>query len=320
MLNLPPVETTIIPLGTASAIPTRERHLASTALWRQGRLLLFDCGEGTQMRLLQGGLNRARLDAVFVTHHHGDHFYGLMGILSTLALLDREAPLVVVGPEGTEEAVRAMPGLANDWLPYDVQYRELGEGFAPQVVYETDEFAVTARPVAHRVFCMGFRFEEASRAGHLDAEKAHALGVTEHQHLRALKRGEPVILSNGSTIAPDAVVGPERPGVSFAYVMDTRPCEAGRALAEGVDLLYHEATFGEDQAGRAAETGHATAREAAALAEDAGAERLLIGHFSARYDTPAPLVEQAQSIFPNTAAAEELKRYVLDPRLKATED
>ena len=312
--------TEIVPLGTASAIPTKERHLAATALWRKGRLLLFDCGEGTQMRLLEGGLNRARLDALFITHHHGDHFYGTMGVISTLALLHREEPLVVVGPAGTEDAVRAMPGLANDWLPYEVAYRELPEDFAPQTVYETDEFTVTARPVEHRVPCMGFRFEEKPRPGHLDAEKARALGATDHQHLRALKRGERVELEDGGTVTPDEVVGPERPGVSFAYVMDTRPCAAGRRLAEGADLLYHEATFGEDQSARAAETGHATARQAAALAKEAGARRLLLGHFSARYDTPAPLVEEAQAVFPNTAAAEELKRYVLDPREKTMDD
>ena len=314
------MHTEIVPLGTASAIPTRERHLAATALWRKGRLLLFDCGEGTQMRLLQSGLNRARLDAVFVTHHHGDHFYGLMGIISTLALLDRKDPLVVVGPEGTEEAVQAMPGLANDGLPYEVKYRELAEGFEARTVYETDELTVTARPVEHRVFCMGFRFEEKPRPGHLDAEKARALGAAEYEHLRALKRGEQVALENGTTIAPEEVVGPERPGVSFAYIMDTRPCEAGHRLAEGADLLYHEATFGAAQAKRARETGHATAREAATLAREAGVERLLVGHFSARYDTPAALVEQAQDVFPNTAAAEELKRYTLDPRVETTAD
>lgn len=314
------METQIVPLGTASAVPTKERHLAATALWRKGRLLLFDCGEGTQMRLLQSGLNRTRLDALFITHHHGDHFYGTMGVISTLALLDREEPLVVVGPTGTEEAVRAMPGLANDWLPYDVDYRELPEDFSPQTVYETDEFAVTARPVEHRVPCMGFRFEEKPRPGHLDAEKAHELGATEHQHLRALKRGERVELGNGHAISPGDVVGPERPGISFAYVMDTCPCEAGRCLSDGVDLLYHEATFGADQAERAAETGHTTARQAARVAKDAGAGRLLIGHFSARYDTPAPLVKEAQEVFANTAAAEELKRYVLDPRVKTIDE
>jgi ribonuclease Z len=308
--------TEIVPLGTASAIPTTERHLASTALWRKGRLLLFDCGEGTQIRLLQSGLNRARLDALFLTHHHGDHFYGTMGVISTLALLHREEPLVVVGPTGTEEAVRSMPGLANDWLPFDVEYRELPENFSPQTVYETDEFSVAARPVEHRVPCMGFRFVEKPRPGHLDAEKARELGATEHEHLRALKRGERVALENGHAIAPEEVLGPERPGVSFAYVMDTNPCEAGRVLAEGVDLLLHEATFAEDQEERSGETGHSTAREAARVAEDAGAGQLLLSHFSARYDTPAPLVEEAQEIFPNTAAAEELKRYALDPRDK----
>ncbi|PSQ80943.1 MAG: ribonuclease Z [Bacteroidetes bacterium QS_8_68_15] len=314
------METQIVPLGTASAIPTKERHLAATALWRKGRLLLFDCGEGTQMRLLQSGLNRARLDALFLTHHHGDHFYGTMGVISTLALLRREEPLVVVGPTGTEEAVRSMPGLANDWLPYDVEYRELPANFSPHTVYETDEFAVTARPVEHRVPCMGFRFAEKARPGHLDAEKARAMGATEHEHLRALKNGERVALENGEAVDPADVLGPERPGVSFAYVMDTCPCEAGRALADGVDLLLHEGTFGEDQKERSGETGHSTAREAAHVAKDAGAGRLLISHFSARYDTPAPLVEEAQAVFPNTAAAEELKRYVLDPREKTMDD
>lgn len=308
--------TEIVPLGTASAIPTKDRHLAATALWRKGRLLLFDAGEGTQMRLLQSGLNRARLDAVFVSHHHGDHFYGLMGVISTLALLDREEPLVVVGPEGTEKAVRSMPGLANDWLPYEVEYRELAEDFAPQTVYETDEFSVTAQPVEHRVPCMGFRFEEDARPGRLDADAAREQGATDPAHFRALKNGEAVDLGDGRTIAAGDVVGPERPGVSFAYVMDTRPCDGGRALAAGVDLLYHEATFGDDQAERAGDTGHTTAREAATLAKAVGAKKLLISHFSARYDTPAPLVEQAREIFPETFAAEELKRYVLDPREK----
>lgn len=309
------VKTTLVPLGTASAIPTKSRHLAATALQRRGRLLLFDCGEGTQLRLLQSGLNRARIDAIFITHFHGDHFYGLMGMISTLALLERSEPLVVVGPARTEEIVRAVPGLAKDWLPFEVDFREVEEDVAgPRTVYETDEFTVSARPVEHRVFCMGFRFEEKPRPGHLDAEKARALGATEHHHFRAFKRGEAVELAGGRTIAPEEVVGPERPGVSFAYVMDTAPCEAGRALAEGADLLYHEATFGEDMQARAEETGHSTAREAATVARDAGAGQLLLGHFSARYETPAPLVEEARAVFPNTEAAEELKRYVLDPR------
>ena len=310
------MKTEIVPLGTASAIPTKTRHLSAVALRRRGRLLLFDCGEGTQLQLLRAELNRARLDGIFITHFHGDHFYGLMGMLSTLGLLEREEPLTVVGPEGIEEIVSALPGLASGWLPYPIRYVELAEDFEHQVVLETEEYTVEARPLEHRIFCAGFRFEEKPRPGHLDAEAAEARGVTEHAHFRQLKRGEAVTLKSGVVVPPGAVVGPERPGISFAYVVDTRPCASGRRLAEGVDLLYHEATFCEDLHARAEDTGHTTAREAATLAAKAGAERLLLGHFSARYDTPEPLAREAQDAFPGAAAAEELKRYVLDPRLK----
>ena len=310
------MKTEIIPLGTASAIPTKTRHLSAVALRRQGRMLLFDCGEGTQRQLLRAGLNRARLDGVFITHFHGDHFYGLMGMLSTLGLLEREEPLTVVGPAGIEEIVSALPGLASGWLPYPIRYVELAEDFEHRTVLETDEYVVEARPLEHRTFCAGFRFAEKPRAGHLDAEAAKARGVTEHAHFRQLKRGEAVTLENGAVVQPGAVVGPERPGISFAYVVDTRPCAGGRQLAEDVDLLYHEATFCDDMQKRAKDTGHTTAREAATLAAEADAARLLLGHFSARYDTPEPLAREAQAVFPNAEAAEELRRYVLDPRLK----
>ncbi len=299
----------VIPLGTASALPTRERHLAAVALLRQGRVLLFDCGEGTQFQLLRAGLKRSALDAVFITHLHGDHFYGLMGLLSTVALLGREASLTLVGPAGLAGIVQSMPGMAHDEPPFRLDYVELDEGFAHGVVFETTTCTVEARPLDHRVFTLGYRFQEKTRPGRLDAAHARTLGVTDYRHFRRLKAGQAVTLGDGRVVRPEAVVGPERPGVAFAYVSDTRPCAAGVALAAGADLLYHEATFGDDLAERAAETGHATARQAAEVARRAGAARLLLGHFSARYKDPAPLVEQARAVFQNTEAAEELKRY-----------
>ena len=300
---------TVVPLGTGSAIPTRHRGLSATAVWREGRLLLFDCGEGTQFRLLEAGLNRARLDAVFVTHFHGDHLYGLPGLITTLALLDRAHPLTIVGPVGIEDIVRGIPGLARDWLPFAIRWVELEEGFGHAVVYEDDALTVEARPLDHRVFAAGYRLTEKPRPGRLDAGAARAAGVREGPLFAALKRGEAVTLADGAVVRPDGLVGPERPGASFAYCLDTRPCAGGRQLAEGATLLLHEATFGDEHADQARETGHSTAREAAEVARDAGAERLLLTHFSARYTDPAPLVAEARAVFPNTDAAEELRRY-----------
>ena len=276
-------------------------------------MLLFDCGEGTQLRLLHAGVKRSRIAAVFITHLHGAHFYGLMGLLSTLALLKRREPITVVGPQSIRETVHHVPGLQKDWLPFPITYVELAEDFEHQIVFETSDYYVEARPVEHRTFTAGFRFQEKPRSGRLHVDRARSLGIVDYEQFRLLKAGTPVAAPDGRTILPEEVVDPPVPGASFAYVTDTRPCPGGRLLAREADLLYHEATFGRDLAERAIETGHSTASEAAQIAKDAGAARLLLGHFSARYKDPAPLVEEARQIFKNTEAAEELKRYILRP-------
>ncbi len=306
------MELFVIPLGTASAVPTRTRHLSSVVLWRAGRLLLFDCGEGTQYRLLAAELKVSRLEAIFITHFHGDHFFGVFGLLATLAMLNRTEPLVVVGPEGIRRLIESMPGLSEAARGFPIRYVELAEGFEHAVVLETSDYVVTARPVEHRVFTLGYRFEEHTRPGHLNVERARALGVTEPEQYRALKEGRPVQVGD-RWVRPEEVLGPSIPGRTFAYLTDTRPCENSQRLAKGVDLLYHEATFGEVHHALAVERGHATAREAAELARAAGARWLLLGHFSARYEDPTPLVAEARAVFPNTEAAAELKRYVLPP-------
>lgn len=310
--------TDVIPLGTASAVPTRERHLSALAVERKGRVLLFDCGEGTQYRLLHAGLSRARIDAVFVTHLHGDHCYGLPGLLSTLALQQRAAPVTLVGPEGLRAMLEAIPGAAPADLSFPVRITEVGDDLAAATVYETDELTVTARPLEHRAFAMGFRLQERTRPGRFHPDRARDLGVPEGPAFARLQDGTPVTLDDGTTVRPEQVLGPPRPGIALAYVTDTRPCDGGRALAEDVDLLYHDATFTDTLHARAVETGHSTAREAAAVARDAGAARLLLGHISARYDDPAPLAAEAAAVFSRSEVAEELRRYVLDPREKAS--
>ncbi|MEO1479145.1 MAG: ribonuclease Z [Bacteroidota bacterium] len=306
------MSTEVIPLGTASAIPTRDRNLSATALRREGEMLLFDCGEGTQFQLLRAGLKRSRLDALFLTHFHGDHLYGLFGLLTTMALLGREDALTIVAPEGLPDILDVIPGLQAHQLPYPLRHVGLAPGFSHAVVFDAPAYYVEARPLEHRVFAAGYRFQEKVRPGKVDGEKAQALGFAENWHFEAVKNGKPVTI-NGRTVLPEDVVGPDRPGVSFAYVLDTMPCTAGRRLAEGVDLLIHEATFTEDEAQRAEEVGHSTARQAATIAKQAGAQHLLLTHFSARYADPQPLVDEARTVFPNTAAAEELRTYVLTP-------
>lgn len=300
----------VIPLGTASALPAYDRHLSSTALLRKGRLLLFDCGEGTQYRLVRAGLKLSRVDAIFITHLHGDHCFGLPGLLSTLSMLERTEPVVVAGPAGVE-SFSALPSLDPEGLSFPLTFRTLEPEVEHARVFDTDEVWVEARPLEHRTPTFGYRFQEKERPGQLFPEKARALGATEYEHFRRLKRGEAVELEDGRVVMPEEVLGPPRPGASFAYVTDTRPAPGGVALAEEASLVYHDATFGSEYEERAEKTGHATAREAAGVARRAGAERLLLGHFSARYEDPDVLAEEARTVFSNTEVAEELKRYPL---------
>lgn len=298
----------VIPLGTASAIPTRTRHLSGMALVVEGRVLLFDCGEGTQMQLIQAGVKHMRIEAIFISHFHGDHFYGLFGLLATLALLQRPQPITIVGPHGIGDVVTNVPGLDPTFLPFSLEFVEMPLTMQRERVYATSTFTVDAAPVEHREFTAGFRFEERPKPGKLDVERAVELGVTDPTQYRLLKQGRSV-RAGGREVRSADVVGPPQPGRSFAYVSDTRPCANSVSLAHRVDLLYHEATFGAELADRAVATGHSTATEAAEVARAARASRLLIGHFSARYAEPQPLVDEARTVFAATEAAEELKSY-----------
>jgi len=309
------VETRVTPLGTSAAVPTRDRHLSSVALERKGRVLLFDCGEGTQFRLMHAGLNRARVDAVFVTHLHGDHFYGLPGLAATIGQLQRTDPVTVVGPSGLQRFLTAAAGIPGNEIPYSLRIVELPPDTEHAVVYETDEYTVEARPIDHRIPCFGYRFRETPRPGRFHPDAAREKGVTDPRDFGRLQDGETVETPNGP-VTPGDVVGPEREGISVAYLTDTRPCDGGRQLANGVDLVYHDATFTSDLAERADETGHSTARQAASVAHDAEAKHLLLGHVSARYEDASALVAEARTVFPNTDAADELTTYVLDPREK----
>ncbi|MFL6213518.1 MAG: ribonuclease Z [Blastocatellia bacterium] len=296
----------VIPLGTSSGKPTLRRNVSATAVVRDGEWLLFDCGEGTQTQIARARLNPSRLVAIFITHLHGDHFNGLSGLLSTMGLDRRVRGLILVGPVGIREYLDTLARLKILYVNYPLEVREFAAMKAVTPVYEASDYFVAARPLDHRIFTLGYRLEERDRPGRFDLERARALGIPEGPLYRKLQLGEDVQLSDGRIIHSSEVVGPPRPGKAIAYCTDTRPFAGTVELARGVDLIIHEATYTDDMAYEARDYGHSTAAQAAQIARDAEARRLLITHFSTRYADVAPLHEEARAVFPETLLAQDL--------------
>lgn len=295
----------VIPLGTSSGKPTLKRNVSALAVVREAEWLLFDCGEGAQMQIARAALSPSRLAAICITHLHGDHFNGLPGLLSTMGLDQRARELTLIGPGGIREYLDTLQRLRIAFLTYPVELKEFSSLGGLTAVYETADYTVSASPLDHRLFALGYRVDERPRPGRFDVESARELGVPEGPLWGRLQSGEVVQLENGNIVHPSDVLGPERPGKSVAYCLDTRPCAMSLELARGVDLLIHEATYTEAFAAEAREYGHSTAAQAARTARDAGARQLLITHFSTRFADPAPLLEEARAIFSETVLAED---------------
>ncbi|HKQ07694.1 MAG TPA: ribonuclease Z [Blastocatellia bacterium] len=296
----------VIPLGTSSGKPTLRRNVSATAVVRDGEWLLFDCGEGTQTQISRAKLNPSKLTAIFITHLHGDHFNGLSGLLSTMGLDRRVRELTLVGPPGIREYLETLARLKILYVNYPLDVREFAALKAVTTVYETDDYFVAARPLDHRIFTLGYRLEERPRPGRFDLERARALGIPEGPMYRRLQLGEDVQLDDGRLIRSHEVVGPPRPGKAVAYCTDTRPFAGTVELARGVDLIIHEATYTDDMAYEARDYGHSTAAQAAQIAGEANAQRLLITHFSTRYADVGPLYDEARAAFPETLLAQDL--------------
>jgi ribonuclease Z len=296
----------VIPLGTSSGKPTLRRNVSATAVVRDGEWLLFDCGEGTQTQIARARLNPSKLVAIFITHLHGDHFNGLSGLLSTMGLDRRVRQLVLVGPLGIREYLDTLARLKILYINYPLDVREFKAMKEVTTVYEASEYFVATRPLDHRIFTLGYRLEERPRPGRFDLERARALGVPEGPLYRKLQLGEDVRLGDGRVIQSREVVGPPRPGKAMAYCTDTRPFAGTVELARGVDLIIHEATFTEEMSDEARDYGHSTAAQAAQVATDARARRLLITHFSTRYADVGPLYDEARAVFPETLLAQDL--------------
>lgn len=286
-------------LGTAAACPTVDRNVSSLAVQREGELILFDCGEGTQRQMMRYGVGFGFRE-IFLTHYHSDHILGITGLLRTLGLQDRQEDVVLYGPRPADRILRALTAVGIERTRFRVDIAEvkpgdrLGREDYDIVVFETD----------HRADTVGYALAEHTRLGRFNPDRARELGIPEGPLWGRLHRGQSVALPDGQTVTPESLVGPSRPGRLLVYPGDTRPSPAVIEAAKGADLLVHEATFGEDERDRAAETGHSTARQAAEVARMAGVRRLALTHISARYSREAPeLAAEATAVFPDAVVA-----------------
>ena len=287
-------------LGTAASRPTVERNVSSVAVVREGETLLVDCGEGTQRQMMRYGVSFA-LGDIFFTHMHTDHVLGVVGLTRTLQLQDRQEPLRLWGPRGTARTLKPYVGFGGDRLGFPVDVIEV----EPGVPLQRDGYAVVPFAVDHHgAPALGFALVEETRRGRFAPEGARALGVPEGPLWGRLHRGQPVTLDDGRVVDSAALVGPTRPGRTVVITGDTRPCAATVDAARGADVLVHEATFADDEAARARDTGHSTAREAATVARVAEARRLVLTHISARYSHDTRELEaEARSVFPEVRVA-----------------
>jgi ribonuclease Z len=286
------MEFSVMFAGTAGSVPSARRGLPAFLVRRGAERILIDCGEGTQRQLLRS-VGLSDLTDIFITHLHVDHWLGLPGLLQTFNLRDRDRPLSIHGPEGIAELMRSMRRVYGR-LCFELEVVELEAGEAVR----RDTLEIGAVNVRHRVLAHGYVLAEDARPGRFDAELAESLGVTPGPDFGRLQRGETV-----AGVAPEQVIGPERPGRKLVFSGDTAPCETLAIAAHGADLLVHEATFGEDERDRARATGHSTAAQAARIAADADVKLLALTHISARYGG-SELREEARAVF----AATELPR------------
>lgn len=293
-------------LGTSSGIPTRQRGLSAIAVELAGRreTWLMDCGEGTLHAFTAGHASLAKLRRIFVTHLHGDHVYGLMGVLSSRSLLNLTSPVDIYGPAPLARYIRVSAETTLRGFGYPVTVHELEPGIA----FEGDGWRVRCAHLDHRVTTLGYRIEEPARPGRFDVDAARALGIPEGPLYGRLQDGETVTLDEGRNIDGADLLGPRRPGRVFALCTDTTFCQASIDLARDADVLVHEATYAECHHDLAIRRKHATASMAAQVALDAGVRQLYLTHFSPRYETGAPLtvdelVAEARTVFAQTEAA-----------------
>ncbi|MDD1775927.1 MAG: ribonuclease Z [Candidatus Methanomethylicus sp.] len=294
-------------LGSAAGLPTVDRGLPAIIVEVEGELLLFDCGEGTQRQLMRAGVSLCRKMRVFITHLHGDHLFGLPGLIQTMNLMNRVHPLGIFGPPGLkkfleETTISTMPEPVFDLTVHEVKEGEIALG---------RQYRVIGALAEHSVPNIAYKLIAGESSGKFNSNKAEALGIPEGPLRKDLKSGKPITLEDGRHIDPADVLGKPVRGISMVYSGDTKPCSSVIKLAEDADLLIHEATFTHDLGDRASAEGHSTAEGAAGVAKSAKVKKLLLTHISARYPDGKVLEDEAKNIFASSEVVEDLKNYDL---------
>jgi ribonuclease Z len=297
----------VIILGSSSATPIYQRHPSAQVLNIHERFFLIDCGEGTQVQLQNYRIKYHRINHIFISHLHGDHYLGLMGLLSTLHLQGRTAPLYIYGPPALQEIMDLQFFHSKTELRYELFYQALSIE-KNQKIFEDDEITISTIVLNHRIPCTGFLFKEKPHPRKLKKEEIYKYQIP-YTVLQDLKKGKDYVTNEGVIILNSVLTEEGSPVLSYAYCSDTLFDNNVLNAVRGVDVLYHEATFMHNMLERAVETFHTTSLQAAQLAKQAGVKKLLIGHFSARYRDLEPLLREARTEFPETYLALEGERF-----------
>ena len=290
-------------LGCGSALPTAHHNPSSQVVEIRGKYFMIDCGEGTQAQVRRSHINFSKLQAVFISHIHGDHVFGLMGMISTFGLQGRTAPLHVYAPEGYEALFHAEMQMFCSTIDYEVIFHPVDTSVR-QVIFEDRSLTVETIPLKHRMPCAGFLFKEKQGERHINPKALEFYNVPRSQ-INNLRAGLDWTSPEGEVIPNDKLTTPPDPIRSYAYCSDTRYMQSLGKDLSGVTMLYHEATYGEDMKDNAVKYMHSTAREAALTAKAAGAGKLLLGHYSQRYSDEKPLLNEAKQVFGNTLLSNE---------------
>lgn len=294
-------------LGCYAATPRTLTNPTSQVLEIENHLFLIDCGEGTQVQLRKNKIKFSRIEHIFISHLHGDHFFGLPGLVSTFRLLGREKDLNIYGPKGIQEAITLLLKLGNSWTNYKLIFHELSSNKS-EVIFEDTKVKVKTIPMDHRIYTNGFLFSELP-----GERKLNVLATSKHKidkaYFRSIKQGKDIKLDDGSVIANSELSLDPPPPKHYAYCSDTGFNRDVIPLIKEVDLLYHEATFLESEAHLAKKTKHSTATEAATIAKEAKVFRLILGHFSTRYKSIQPFKEEAIRVFNSVDLADDGKTF-----------